>query len=242
MVVPDLVSRLKGHKWQVSSVDFHPAGEMLVSGSWDRTIRIWDIMETKELRIFDQDTHTQPITCVKWHPNGVLLASTSADNTTCLWDASSGKKVRSLREHFGWVMHCSFSPDRTKLATCSWDKTVRLWDPNTGELISTLRGHSKGVWSCAFYPVGHTSALLASAGEDCTARLWDTRSRKVALTLAGGHADAVYSVAWSHDGSMVATGSSDKTVSLILCSHCVSWLASVFFSRENFIYLSAFVE
>ena len=60
-----------------------------------------------------------------------------------------------------------------------------------GELISTLRGHQKGVWAVAFYPVGHTSALLATGGEDCTAKLWDTRTRKVALSLNGGHADAV---------------------------------------------------
>eukprot|EP00054_Salpingoeca_dolichothecata_P002374 m.22551 g.22551 ORF g.22551 m.22551 type:complete len:587 (+) comp12961_c0_seq1:44-1804(+) len=209
----ELVRKLKGHDWQCSSVQFHPAGDMLVSGSWDRTVRIWDVQEGKELRCFDK-SHTAPITCVRWHPNGVLVASTSSDNTTCLWDASTGKKVRTLKEHFGWVLHCSFAPDRTKLATASWDKTVRLWDPNTGELLSTLRGHTKGVWSCAFYPVGHTSALLATSGEDCTARLWDTRTRKVALTLAGGHADAVYSVAWSPDGTLVATGSSDRTVTI----------------------------
>lgn len=91
---------------------------------------------------------------------------------------------------------------------------MRLWDPNTGELISTLRGHTKGVWSCAFYPVGHTSALLATAGEDCTARLWDCRTRKVALTLTSGHADAVYSLAWSADGTQIATGSADRTVTI----------------------------
>ena len=146
----------------------------------------------QELRKIHRSQHTAAITSLQWHPNGALIASTSADNTTCLWDASSGAKLRTLREHFGWVLSCSFAPDRTKLATCSWDKTVRLWDPNTGELISTLRGHTKGVWAASFYPVGHTSALLATAGEDCTARLWDTRSRKVALTLSGGHADAIY--------------------------------------------------
>eukprot|EP00039_Didymoeca_costata_P019277 m.336898 g.336898 ORF g.336898 m.336898 type:complete len:551 (+) comp17990_c0_seq1:71-1723(+) len=209
-----LETSLAGHRWTVSSLHFHPAGNMLVSGSFDRTIRIWDATDGKELRRLDRQQHTAPITCVKWHPNGALIASTSADNTTCLWDASTGKKMRTLREHFGWVLSCSFAPDRTKLATASWDKTVRLWDPNTGELIATLRGHTKGVWACAFYPVGHTSALLASSGEDCTARLWDTRTRKVALTLSGGHADAVYDVAWSHNGAHVITSSSDKTITV----------------------------
>lgn len=203
------------HAWQCSSVHFHPASNMVASGSWDRTVRIFDVDERVQLRLFDRNNgHQGPITCVRWHPNGAMLASTSSDTTTILWDASTGERMRILREHFGWVLSCSFAPDRTKLATASWDKTVRLWDPNTGELISTLRGHTKGVWACEFYPVGHTSALLATGGEDATARLWDTRSRKVALTLSGGHADAVYSVAWSNDGTLIATGSADRTVTI----------------------------
>lgn len=214
MVHVSLLKRLEGHDWQVSSVAFHPAGDMLASASWDRTVRIWDIDAGKELRVIDRSGHTAPITSVAWHPNGALLATTSADFTTCLWDASTGSRLRTLKEHFGWVLRCSFAPDRTKLATASWDKTVRLWDPNTGELLSTLRGHTKGVWGCSFYPVGHTSALLASCGEDSTARLWDTRTKKVALTLSGGHADAIYSIAWSADGTLLATGSADKTIAI----------------------------
>ncbi|EDQ87109.1 uncharacterized protein MONBRDRAFT_33520 [Monosiga brevicollis MX1] len=212
-LIPD--SRFQAHDWQVSSVDFHPQLNILASGSWDRSIKIWDIEESQILRTIDRNAgHTAPVTCVRWHPSGNLLASTSADNTTCLWDVNTGQRMRTLREHFGWVLSCSFAPDRTKLATASWDKTVRLWDPNTGELLSTLRGHTKGVYACEFYPVGHTSALLATAGDDAIAQLWDTRTRKVAMKLVGGHADAIHSIAWSNDGTLIATGGADKTVTL----------------------------
>lgn len=209
-----LEKKMKGHTWQVSSVSFHPSSSVLASASWDRTVRIWDAKDFREISVFDRNVHTAPITCLAWHPNGNILATGSADNTTCLWDVGSATRVKTLREHFGWVLGCNFAPDRTMLATASWDRTVRLWDPNTGELLSTLRGHTKAVWTCKFYPVGHTSALLASAGEDSTCRLWDTRSRKVALTLSGAHLDSIYCLDWSNDGTMIATGSVDKSVAL----------------------------
>ena len=69
----------------------------------------------QELRRIHDNQHTAPITSVRWHPNGALLASTSADFTTCLWDAASCKKLRTLKEHFNWVLSCSFAPDRTKV-------------------------------------------------------------------------------------------------------------------------------
>lgn len=111
------VARLEGHSWQCSSVHFHPAGSMIASGSWDRTIRIWDVDQRRELRCIERGGHGGPVTCVRWHPNGALIASTSTDNTTCLWDASTGQKMRTLKEHFGWVLSCSFAPDRTSGGT-----------------------------------------------------------------------------------------------------------------------------
>jgi WD40 repeat protein len=74
-----LVARFKAHDWQCSSVDFHPAGNMIASASWDRTIKIWDVEEQTLLRTIDREGgHTRPITSVKWHPNGALIATTSA--------------------------------------------------------------------------------------------------------------------------------------------------------------------
>eukprot|EP00053_Salpingoeca_punica_P013559 m.122689 g.122689 ORF g.122689 m.122689 type:complete len:497 (+) comp16229_c0_seq1:353-1843(+) len=207
-----VIKTLQPHEWQVSRVLFHPTLNILASASWDRTVHLYDVDEGREVRTFPRGVHKGAIITVGWHPSGGILASGSADNTTVLWDAASGRSLQTLREHFGWVMDCSFSPDRARLATASWDKTVRLWDCTTGALISTLNGHAKGVTSCRFYPVGQSSALLASTGED--ARLWDTRNGKVVMTMTGIHADALLRIVWSAEGTTIAVSSADTTISV----------------------------
>lgn len=74
----DHLYRLEGHTWECTSVDFHPASNLLISGGFDRTIRVWDVDENAALRTIDRSCHSAPVTCVKWHPNGALFASTSA--------------------------------------------------------------------------------------------------------------------------------------------------------------------
>lgn len=56
------------------------------------------------------------------------------------------------------------------------------------------------------------SAVLCSASEDGSIKLWDTRNRKAVRTFEGGHCQPIYSIAWSADGSMVASGSEDTKV------------------------------
>ncbi|XP_019850088.1 PREDICTED: uncharacterized protein LOC109580931 [Amphimedon queenslandica] len=201
-----------GHRWQISSLVFNPDGSLLASGSWDKEVRIWDL-NTLETKTILKGVHKVPVTSLSWEStqSSKLLAVGSADCTASLWNTSTGRQVGTLQSHNGWVLGVSFGLGSSLLATSSWDGSIRIWDSQTMKLVNTLKGHEKGVWCVDFKPVKE-SPLLCSGSEDGTVRLWDTRSNGTVRIFEGGHSGPVYSVSWSTDSAMVATGSEDTKI------------------------------
>jgi parallel beta-helix repeat protein len=162
------VTTLTGHTDPVRSVAFSPDGRLLASGSYDNTIKLWEVASGREVRTLTG--HTGDVTSVAFSPDGRLLASGSVDDTIKLWDVATGREVRTLSGHTSDVNSVAFSPDGRLLASGSDDKTIKLWDVATGSLVRTLSGHTSDVNSVAFSPDGR---LLASGSDDNTIRLWD---------------------------------------------------------------------
>lgn len=205
---------LEGHTDEVSSVAFSPDGAKLASGSWDRSVRMWDLATMRELAVLRG--HSMAVTHVAFSPDGAMLASCGGgqeDGTVRLWDVATGQEIAVLQGHAGCVDCVAFSPDGTMLASCGAlqkDCGVRLWDVRARRELAVLRGHTRGVVSVAFSPDG---ARLVSGSWDKTVRLWDVRKRSELGQLTG-HSAAVTSVVFSVDGETVASGSYDNTVRL----------------------------
>ncbi|MFM2062804.1 MAG: hypothetical protein RLZZ507_2474 [Cyanobacteriota bacterium] len=200
-----------GHTSSVNSVAFSPDGSMVVSGSLDNTVRLWDA-KTGEAIAQPITGHTGSVNSVAFNPDGNTVVSGSKDKTVRLWDVNTGKAIGQLYSHAQPVTSVAFSPDGNTIVSGSWDNTVWLWDLNTEEAIAqTFSGHTKPILSVAFSPDGKT---IVSGSWDNTVRLWDIETGEAIGQPFSGHTNSVTSVAFSANGSIVVSGSEDSTVLL----------------------------
>ena len=206
---PALQNVIFGHSGWVTSVAFSPDGRHIVSGSGDKTIRVWDA-EIGAMVVGPLEGHSSWVTSVAFSPDGTHIVSGSGDRTIRLWDAKTGDMViPPLEAHTSYVTSVAFSPDGKHIVSGSWDKTIRVWGPEEGVMIArSFEGHSSSVTSVAFSPDG---SHIVSSSEDKTIRVWDV---KTGVTVVGpfGGSNWVTSVAFSPDGEKIASGSWDKKV------------------------------
>ncbi|CAG7848072.1 COMPASS-like H3K4 histone methylase component WDR5B {ECO:0000303/PubMed:19567704} Short=AtWDR5B {ECO:0000303/PubMed:19567704} [Serendipita indica DSM 11827] len=203
---------LRGHTRSVNAVAFSPDGRRVVSGSDDRTVRLWDV-ETGAQIGSPLEGHTGWVMSVAFSPDGQRIVSGSSDRTVRLWDVETGAQIGSpLEGHTDYVRSVAFSPDGQRIVSGSSDRTVRLWDVETGAQIgSPLEGHTDYVRSVAFSPDGQR---IVSGSDDRTVRLWDVETGAQIGSPLEGHTGSVMSVAFSPDGQRIVSGSLDRTVRL----------------------------
>jgi serine/threonine protein kinase len=204
----NLPRTLRGHTEKVSSVAFSPNGQLLVSGSYDQTLRLWYAPEGRLLHILRG--HSGSVHTAAFSPDGKLLASGSDDLSVRLWRAKDGTPLALLPGHTAGVCSVSWSPDSQWLASAGYDRVVQVWQLSNGEPAYSLRGHTEAVHNVAWSPDGQT---IATASADRTVRLWRAANGML-LCVLKGHLDGVLGLAWSPDGKIIASASADHTVRL----------------------------
>ena len=200
---------LRGHTDEVYSASFSPDGKRIVSASVDKTVRIWDAENGRQIGQ-PLNGHTEMVLSASFSPDGKRIVSASWDNTIRIWDAETGRQIgQPLEGHTGYVSSASFSPDGKRIVSASADRIVRIWDAETGRRIGPLVGHTSCVRSASFSPDGKR---IVSASDDYTVRIWDAETGRQIGQPLEGHTNIVYSASFSPDGKRIVSASGDKTV------------------------------
>jgi guanine nucleotide-binding protein subunit beta-2-like 1 protein len=185
--------RLKGHSHFVQDVAISSDGQFALSGSWDGTLRLWDLNSGQTTRRFIG--HTKDVLSVAFSADNRQIVSGSRDKAINLWNTLGQLKfVLTDDGHKEWVSCVRFSPNTQipLIVSAGWDKVVKVWNLQTCKLRTNLIGHTGYVNTVTVSPDG---SLCASGGKDGVAMLWDLNEGRHLSSLDAG--DIIHALVFS---------------------------------------------
>ncbi|KAJ3963968.1 WD40-repeat-containing domain protein [Lentinula raphanica] len=220
---------MPGHKGMINSISCSPDGKFLVSGSCDRTIRVWDAVSGSTLATLMG--HTQYVRYAEFSPDGERIISASDDKTIRVWEPTTGANFHILSGHEASVYTAKFSPDGTLILSASIDKSVRVWNSETGQVLAILQG-DYSILDASFDPLAQAVVVGDTGGR---VALWNWQ-HDMTSSFIHCHANGVTKVHFNHDGTQIASCSYDRTATVIttsgnvLCTmHCPGTSAARFY-------------
>jgi WD40 repeat protein len=202
-----LIRTLAGHEAFVNAIAIFDAGRRAISGSDDRTARVWDLENGTE--IMRLSGHSNVVTAVAVTSDGGRAVTAPWDYTLKLWDLYKGNEIRTIECPKAKVHALQIAAGDQLVVAGLSDGTIRMWSLEDGRLIATLEGHTKAVRALEITPDGQT---LLSGSEDCRIGIWNFADHKLLRFLKAHEKPVIGLLA---DNESLVSASTDNT--LMLC-------------------------
>ncbi|EMP40321.1 WD repeat-containing protein 69 [Chelonia mydas] len=190
---------LRAHILPLTNVAFNKSGSCFITGSYDRTCKIWDTASGEELRTLEG--HRNVVYAIAFNnPYGDKIATGSFDKTCKLWSAETGKCYHTFRGHTAEIV----SSCLTILNLC-----IQLYFHMQYKIFQNF-GHSAEIIALSFNTTGDR---IITGSFDHTVAVWDVGTGRKLHTLIGHRAE-ISSAQFNWDCSLIVTGSMDKTCML----------------------------
>ena len=181
--IPGLVQKLKGHDDAIYALEFTPDGKYVITGSFDKTLKMWDVKTGKTVRTFGgPQGHKQMVLCLALSPDGQTMISGGLDKQLKVWNVPSSSPLKTLTNNEA-INDIALTSDAKKVATAGKDGLVKIYNAEDGKELFKLAGHTGEVKAVAF---STNNATIGSAGVDGTLRFWNATNGQP-ITVIGGH-------------------------------------------------------
>ncbi len=209
---------LQGHTLGVRCAVISPDGKYLISNSYEKDIKVWDLQTGQVVRTLVG--HTSEVRSLAISPDGKHLASTSTDQTLNVWDWQTGQVVRTLRgyvskyfskarqEYVPNLFSVAIATDGTTLASGSY-QFIETWNLKTGESLYVFDAYC-GL-TCAIAINSNDMTLVSGGSDSKFIKVWNLNTGTLARTLTG-HSSNIIALAISPDGKTLISSSEDMTV------------------------------
>jgi WD40 repeat protein len=192
------VAVLSGHTQKVTSLAFFPDGTSLVSGSWDATVKLWDVQTGGVVKTFCG--HTDPVNSVSISANYTMIASGSSDRTVRLWEIQTGE-CHCVIEQVQGVDHVIFSPTDPQYLISASGGDIWMWDISGHQVGPTHEG------TCAAFSPDGTHFISC---QKVVSTIQNSNSRVTVTKCQTPSYRPTYSIvdsSFSPDGRLVAAAS-----------------------------------
>ncbi|XP_074568739.1 LOW QUALITY PROTEIN: uncharacterized protein LOC141825250 [Curcuma longa] len=209
-----LLAKLSGHEEGVSDLSFSSDGRYLCSasddctvriymiayGSFDETVRIWEVKSGK------CPAHSEPVTAVDFDRDGSLLVSSSCYDGLCrIWDSATGRCMKTLIDDDGSpVSYVQFSPNGKFVLASTLDSTLRLWNFSSGKFLKTYTGHVNLQYCIPALSVTNGKYIVSGSEDNCV-YIWDLQTRKMLQKLEG-RTDIIVALSCHPSCNLIASG------------------------------------
>ncbi|KAF3046482.1 hypothetical protein E8E12_010078 [Didymella heteroderae] len=222
-----LLDKIEAHEGAVWTLQVHPDGKSLITGSADKSVKFWNfeivqqeipgtkrtmprlkLAQSRILKLNDD------VLSLHFSPDSRLLAVATLDNTVKVFFVDSLKLFLNLYGHKLPVLNMSISSDSKLIATCSADKNVRIWGLDFGDCHKALFGHEDSIMQISFIPHpvdGDEKHIFFSASKDKTIKSWDGDKFQQIQKFRGHHGE-IWAMTLARTGDFIVTASHDKSI------------------------------
>lgn len=213
-----VVAILKGHAKKVNRVVYHTTEDVVITASYDATIRVWDVGTSQTLKLMR--CHDGPVTGLSLHATGDYILSTSTDQHWAFSDLRTGRLISRVtdagQDGNGTALTCAqFHPDGLIFGTGTSDAVIKIWDLKLQQNVANFESHTGQISALSFSENGY---YLATAADDACVRLWDLRKLKNFKTIQLDDGYEVKDLCFDQSGTYLAVAGTDVKVYL-----CKQW-------------------